>query len=71
MLHPAILPSPEPIVLAPMPSAEPTTYQLTTLAALSGSKRHVYAGTVPWSTKQDRRTKARVARKSRRLNRKG
>lgn len=71
MLHPTILPDPEPITLAPMTGGVPTSYQLTILAGLSGSKRHVYGGTVPWATKQARRTKSRVARKSRRLNRKG
>lgn len=48
---------------------EPTTYQKTLLLALTLRGKHVYGGTVTWATKQSRRAKDRVARKSRRANR--
>lgn len=42
-------------------------YQRTILAALQS--KHVYAGTVPAATVARRRAKNKVARKSRRINR--
>ena len=47
----------------------PTSYSLTILGALSGSGKHVYAGTVPYAERQRRRERNRVARRSRRANR--
>ena len=48
----------------------PTTYQKAILLALTLTGKHVYGGTVPWATKQARRSANRIARKSRRINRK-
>ncbi len=61
----------EPITLTPLSElpSEPTSYQQVTLLALTQTRKHVYGGTVPWATKQSRRAKNRVARKSRRANR--
>lgn len=50
---------------------ETTEYQVAILVALTKTGKHVYAGTVPAHVKAKRRAKNRVARESRRINRKG
>lgn len=47
----------------------PSIYERVILVALSQLGKHVYGGTVPRSVIMERRTKNRVARKSRRANR--
>ena len=42
-------------------------YSTAVLVALQ--RKHVYAGTVPWVVKQERRRKSKLARAARRLNR--
>jgi hypothetical protein len=49
---------------------EPSPYSLAILGALNRSGRHVYAGTTPAPEVARRRKANRVARVSRRLNRK-
>lgn len=49
---------------------EPSRDQLVILLALERKNKHVYAGTVPAHVKARRRAKNKVARKSRRINRK-
>lgn len=49
--------------------AQQGAFGLAVLFGLGGRGRHVYGGTVPWETKQNRRAKNRAARKSRRINR--
>ena len=44
-------------------------FGLAVLLGLGHCKKHVYGGTVPEETKQQRRAANRVARKSRRINR--
>lgn len=54
----------------PMPERDtPEPNQLRILAALQAPRRHVYAGTVPAAEKARRRASNRVARRSRRANR--
>jgi hypothetical protein len=50
-------------------STEPTSYALTILAAFSRRGVTVYPGTVSPAVKADRREKNRIARRSRRTNR--
>lgn len=51
-----------------MPYREPTSFEKAILLGLQG-KRHVYAGTVPEGEVAVRRRRNRVARRSRRINR--
>lgn len=44
-------------------------FGLAVLFGLGQSKKHVYGGTIPHETKQHRRAANKVARKSRRINR--
>lgn len=53
-----------------MSEKEPTKDQLIMLLALTKLGKHVYAGTVPAAMKAKRRAKNRVAKKSRKINRK-
>lgn len=52
-----------------MSENEPSKDQLIMLLALTKLGRHVYTGTVPAAVKAKRRAKNRVARKSRKINR--
>ncbi|AXH46892.1 hypothetical protein I5G67_gp054 [Mycobacterium phage Aminay] len=52
-----------------MPENEPTPYERAVLAGLQ-NLRHIYAGTVPAAVKADRRRRNKLARLSRRINRK-
>ncbi len=51
------------------PTAGPAPFQLAVLHALQGGRRHVYAGTVPASTKARRRAANKAARRARRVTR--
>ena len=51
--------------------AAPARARLGILLALNRTGRHVYGGTVPEHVINKRRTRNRVARRSRRINRKG
>lgn len=50
---------------------EPTNDQMVILLALNRSGKHIYSGTVTEKVKASRRVKNKLARKSRRTNRKG
>lgn len=55
-----------------MTATEPTPYSLAILAGLQGKRPgEMYAGTVPAHVKAKRRARDKVARMSRRVNRKG
>jgi hypothetical protein len=54
---------------APIKDYQPSEQSLAMLHALAATGKHVYAGTVPAATKRSRRAKNKIARRSRRLNR--
>lgn len=49
---------------------EPSNDSVRMLIALNTTGKHIYAGTVPEKVKQKRRARNRIARMSRRINRK-
>lgn len=52
-----------------MSTVQPSAYSLAILAAFQRQGRHIYGGTVPKHVVARRRAAAKVARRSRRVNR--
>lgn len=52
-----------------MTDKKPTAYAIAVLFGLGAHSKHVYEGSVSEGDKERRRAKNRVARKSRRINR--